>query len=251
MTTDPNQTNDIDDAIVRAGAVSFLGGPREPRLFLEGGRNQLIVLLSRGLRPDSKVLDVGCGALRAGFWLVRLLNRDCYFGIEPAADVMQAGIDHFLDEQLIELKRPRFDTNPDFDFSVFNEEFDYVLARSIWTHATKDQIITMLDGFVKHTAGRGTFLTSYLPKARGREDYLGDEWVGFSHESNVGGWVHHSLGWIRARCRERGLYLEEIADPALNFRTQQWLGIHKVEPKIERPPTAWDRLLKKIKKRLP
>jgi hypothetical protein len=108
----------------------------------------------------------------------------------------------------------------------------------------------MLDGFVENTGERGIFLSSYLPKGRGRTDYLGDEWVGLSHESNTGGWVHHRLDWITARCHERGLWIEAISDPALNFRTQQWLGIHKVEPKIEKAENRLKRLLTRIRNRL-
>jgi hypothetical protein len=46
-------------------------------------------------------------------------------------------------------RRPRFDFNDEFDSSVFRERFDFFLARSIWSHASKAQIRAMLDGFVR------------------------------------------------------------------------------------------------------
>ena len=57
----------------------FLGGPAE--LFETAGRKMLITLLSEGLTPTSKVLDIGCGCLRAGYWLIHFMDRGCYFGI--------------------------------------------------------------------------------------------------------------------------------------------------------------------------
>jgi hypothetical protein len=55
------------------------------------GRNQLSILLRNGLIFDSRVLDVGCGVLRAGYWLIHFLDPDCYFGIEPNRVILTAG----------------------------------------------------------------------------------------------------------------------------------------------------------------
>jgi SAM-dependent methyltransferase len=112
----------------------FTGGP--PHLFESGGRLQLSTLVREGIWPSSKMLDIGCGCLRAGYWIVHLLNPGCYFGIEPNEKMLQAGIERVIGPELRAAKRPRFDTNDRFDFSVFGEKFDVFLARSIWTHAS-------------------------------------------------------------------------------------------------------------------
>ena len=36
-----------------------------------------------------------------------------------------------LEPGAIEIKKPRFDTNPDFDLTVFGQTFDFVMADSI------------------------------------------------------------------------------------------------------------------------
>ena len=92
----------------------FTGGP--PNLFESAGRLQLSTLVREGLYPFSKVLDIGCGCLRAGYWLVRLLDRGCYFGIEPNVAMLKAGIDHLLTPEIVESKRPSFDNNDRYDF---------------------------------------------------------------------------------------------------------------------------------------
>jgi hypothetical protein len=69
---------DIGEQIHQRGI--FTGGPVE--VFDQAGRLQLYTLVREGLSPYSKLLDVGCGCLRGGYWLVRLLDADCYFDIE-------------------------------------------------------------------------------------------------------------------------------------------------------------------------
>ena len=46
------------------------------------GKLQLDFMLHQGLKPDQKVLDIGCGALRAGIPLTNYLNASGYFGTD-------------------------------------------------------------------------------------------------------------------------------------------------------------------------
>src|SRR5262245_34622117 len=123
----------------------FLGVP--VKAFESGGREQLHYLLRAGLLPTSKLIDLGCGVLRAGYWIIRYLDPGGYCGIEPHQERLHIGTHDILDPGTIESKRPRFHSNPDFDTSVFAEKFDFFLAYSIWTHASKPQIQVMLDAF--------------------------------------------------------------------------------------------------------
>jgi SAM-dependent methyltransferase len=194
--------------------------------FEEAGRNQLVVLLESGLQPDSKVLDIGCGMLRGGYWIAHFLRPGCYFGIEPDEEMLQAGLEHILGPELVEEKRPVFDDNDRFDLAVFGVEFDFLIAKSIWTHASRSMIETMLDGFVANTPQTGIFLTSYLPASSPEEEYLGEEWVGRSRESDEGGFARHSLEWIRSECGKRGLRVQTL-DDCFMLANQPWLRITK------------------------
>ena len=221
----------------RAEAVPegiFLGGPRKD--FERVGRLQLMTLLREGLDPYSKVLDVGCGCLRGGYWLIHFLDPGCYFGIEPDQERLDAGLTYILEPQTREAKSPAFSNNDNFDFSVFRAEFDYVVARSVWTHAAKRHIRMMLDSFAATAAPGAIFLTSYLPAVpigppSGRMgrfgtfagDYRGDKWIGHSHESSRGGLVAHSKRWIFNECRARGLSIKELRHGVVN--RQKWLRI--------------------------
>jgi hypothetical protein len=205
----------------RLGATTFLGVP--VRDFEKGGRELLTYLLNAGLKPDSKLVDIGCGVLRGGYWLIHFLDPECYYGIEPHAGRLAMGLNTILEPEVLAAKRPRFDTNPHFDTSVFNEKFDFFLAYSIWTHAAKSQIQTMLDAFLRDAKDAGLFLTSYLPASWRHPDYQGDKWHGTSHESDVPGCIHHSLRWIRAECDSRGLCVRELGRD--NTYGQSWLEI--------------------------
>ncbi|NPA93437.1 MAG: class I SAM-dependent methyltransferase [Chloroflexi bacterium] len=201
----------------------FLGGP--PKLFETAGRKTLITLVALGLTPESRVLDVGCGSLRIGYWLIHFLLPQHYFGIEPNVPMLEAGKQFLLDPEVLAYKAPRFDHNTEFDFRVFDTKFDFVVARSIWTHASKPQIEKMLDEFVATATQRGIFLTSYKPPHLLRRDYQGNVWVGRDHISTQGGAVRHSFRWIREQCAQRNLAVEEIKGSAYNFGGQRWLKI--------------------------
>lgn len=188
----------------------FTGGVRRDT-FVTSGRGQLEILLSRGLLPHHRVLDVGCGVLRGGWWVINFLRPNRYCGIEPNTKMLEGGMDVMLGPELIEEKRPRFSPNPDFDFSVFNERFDFVIARSIWTHASLEQIRTMLRGFLAHTTPEAEFITSICPPRFliGRE-YRGTKWLGRSHESDTGGIANYRLSTIKSLCADMGLIAKKL-----------------------------------------
>jgi SAM-dependent methyltransferase len=202
----------------------FLGGPTKQ--FDAVGRLQLMMLLQIGLYPSSKVVDIGCGCLRGGYWLIHFLDKGCYFGIEPNTAMLETGIREFIEKDVLEEKCPHFDNNSEFDTSVFNEKFNFFVARSIWTHASKAQIKAMLDSFQRDGSDDGIFLTSYLPAhlLKGR-DYTGDKWVGRSHQSNQYGVVRHRFGWIKDQCHQRQLTVKQLDKGKINNQT--WLIIQK------------------------
>lgn len=202
-------------------AHGFLGVPGET--FSRAGREQLIALLREGMHTESKVVEFGCGCLRIAYWLVRFLDARGYHGIEPARQRVDYGLRYLFRPEEIQFKQPRFDFNPNFNSSVFGEKFDFFVARSIWTHASKSQVEATLDSFLRDAAAAAIFLASYLPARSPEEDYLGSEWVGTSDESDTPGVIRHDLQWIIEQCRKRHLSCEEI--PGVDCDGQLWLRI--------------------------
>ncbi len=202
---------------------TFLGFPAAD--FEKAGREQLSYLLLSGLNTDSKLVDIGCGVLRAGYWLIHFLDQGCYFGIESHKGRLEMGVNTILEPEVLEAKRPRFNTNANFDTSVFGQKFDFFLAYSIWTHASKRQIQTMLEAFLRDATEEGKFLTTYLPADETNPDYLGDKWNGTSHESNEPGCIYHDRSWIVSECESRGLPMLELGED--RYCGQSWLEIKR------------------------
>ena len=193
--------------------------------FEKPGRAELESLIRNGLNPWDRFLDIGCGAMCGGYWVVHFLDAGRYHGIEPNVDMWTRGVEYILEPDLLEKKQAQFDHNDQYDFSVFNSQFDYFFASSIWTHAGKKDIEKMLDGFVKHGSDRARFLTSVKLPDLFHRDYKGDEWVGVSHESDVPGTVRHSFQWIQQACEKRGIKVRRLKGEKIN--TQPLIIIEK------------------------
>lgn len=246
MTTPTHLQDRVDQ--LRTG--KFLGVQFDG--FERTGREQLIFLLMCGLTPSSTIVDIGCGVLRAGYWLIHFLDRGRYCGIEPVEERLSIGLSTILEPDVLELKRPRFDHNANFDTSVFREKFDFFLAYSIWTHASKSQIVMMLDNFVRDSKPDAVFLTTISPSGWRRPDYSGQTWVGTSHESETPGCISHDFAWIRRECRRRGLSVRLLCKDTTMGQT--WLRVSRrgSSPRIAdiRFQPRWRRILERIRTRL-
>ncbi|ELS05434.1 hypothetical protein Xen7305DRAFT_00051780 [Xenococcus sp. PCC 7305] len=131
------------------------------------GRDTFITLLQNGLRPDHKVLDLGCGALRLGYWIARFMDKGNYYGIEPVKGMLEAGKKYSLGDEIISEKQPEFSYNNSFDFSVFEVKFDFVVARSIVTHTTPGMFRKIIEQFAENGADESIMLASYWPTENG------------------------------------------------------------------------------------
>jgi SAM-dependent methyltransferase len=96
------------------------------------GRDQFNYLLSRGLQPDHRVLDFGCGAMRVGIWLVAYLNAGRYYGIEPHYKSLEAAVRYEIPLHGLAAKLPRLLCDDEFACEYFGESFDFVLAFSVF-----------------------------------------------------------------------------------------------------------------------
>jgi len=113
----------------------FVGG-----LWDEIGRLQFDFMISRGLTPASKLLDVGCGALRGGVHFVRYLDDGNYYGIDINKSLLKAG-EQELRESGLGGKRVHLQQTDQFDATGFGVQFDFGIAVSLITHLCANQII--------------------------------------------------------------------------------------------------------------
>ena len=97
------------------------------------GAAQFALLYALGLREHHRLLDIGCGSLRAGRLLIPYLAPDRYTGVEPNRWLIDAAIRDELGGDIIAIKRPRFDASEDF-FLEHLGQFDFVLAQGVATN---------------------------------------------------------------------------------------------------------------------
>lgn len=197
----------------------FTGGPVES--FGDIGQYTLDSLEQSGMNPDSMVLDVGCGALRLGYWLVRYLNPDRYFGLEPVQKYVDAGLKHAIGPEMAAEKRPRFDHNKNFDFSPFGVKFNFVVARSIFSHASPAMVCRALDSFRDNAAPNGVMLASYKTtiKADGHVEV-----IDVNQKAGDWSWRRYSTSYLQKLSKERGLSAEKFGKP---HNGQVWLRVSK------------------------
>lgn len=144
------------------------------------GSMQFNLLTALGLRGYHKFLDIGCGSLRGGRLFIPYLNQGCYCGIEPEKWLVDEGINNEIGTDIIHIKKPRFEYSSDFPIDSFGEKFDFIMAQSIFTHASQKQILHCLKGvqenLAPHTSDThgGLFAATFI---LGESDYQGEEWL--------------------------------------------------------------------------
>jgi SAM-dependent methyltransferase len=128
----------------------------------EIGTLQYRFLSERGLLPQHRFLDIGCGSLRGGIHFIRYLEAGHYYGIDRDQNLLDAGRQFELGLQEFSRRRPTLLCRDDFDFTRFGVEFDYALAQSVFTHLTWNSILRCLVNVKKVLATRGCFLATFF-----------------------------------------------------------------------------------------
>ena len=207
----------VVDAIV-GESNHYSGGPL--RDFECVGRDAFIHLLLHGLLPHHRLLDFGCGSLRLGYWLIRFLDPNCYFGIDPIPKGVDAGLKYAVGDELAAIKRPKFEFIGNCDMTAFGQTFDYVVARSILTHTTPGMLHLILKQFAAVTS-TGVFLASYwrtdgeyvidTSHVEGKyETAIGDDLPDDDHRFIA--FVKFSWPYIQAAAERASLNVEELND---------------------------------------
>ncbi len=134
----------------------FVGGMWE-----EMGRLQIQFMLENGLNPKSKLLDIGCGALRGGIYFIRYLNKGNYFGLDINSSMIEAA-KYELQHEGLNDKNSTLLVNDKFEFSLFESEFDFILAQSVFTHLPLNHILRCLIEVKKVLKKDGVFYVTFF-----------------------------------------------------------------------------------------
>lgn len=112
------------------------------------GKFQLDLLKSFGLKPNHKLIDVGCGPARGGVYFIEYLNGKGYVGVDASEYYINAAqeiVKQINDAGFMKLdKEPTFQVTQNFDFSNVGGKFDYVFLMSVLNLCNDDLRFTFL-----------------------------------------------------------------------------------------------------------
>jgi SAM-dependent methyltransferase len=148
-----------DAAHSRDGAVG--SDTRESWLAL--GKLQFDYAVSHGLKPEMRMLEIGCGNLRAGRLFIEYLEPGNYYGVDISPDILLAALDTVAD-QGIAAKLPHLTLIHDLKLQFLPDAaFDFVHAHSVFSHSPIEVIdecfanigrVMAADGFFDFTFDR-------------------------------------------------------------------------------------------------
>ena len=187
-------------------------GPPDQYDFM--GATQFRLLCTLGLRASHRLLDFGCGSLRAGRLFMAYLDAGNYHGIEPNRWLIDDAIRDQVGQDAVDLKKPNFDYNGDFNTSVFPGGFDFIVAQSIFSHTGPDLVRQGLQSFRDSLKETGIIAVTFI---HGEQDCDAPGWFYAGQPNNRR--VTYQPESILDFAREAGLHTRSI--PWYHPR-QQW-----------------------------
>jgi SAM-dependent methyltransferase len=174
-------------------------GPRDISVFKQNGEEFLRYYIELcNLRPDAKILDVGCGIGRKTIPLTRYLNGEATY---EGFDIVKAGLDWCVEHisakypnfhfHLADLFNPHYNSSgkykaDEYKFPFQSGHFDFTAIGSVFTHMLPDGVDNYLGEVARVLKKEGKCLaTFFLWNDEARElTKNGRSALSFSYESD-------------------------------------------------------------------
>lgn len=138
--THPEFYRQVMASDVAAKSAHGAVGTADRERWLRLGRLQFDHLTSHGLEPGHRLLEIGCGNLRAGWRLIEYLDPGNYTGVDISPDILIAA-ERTVVEHRLQDRRPALflvdGTRLDF---LPREHFDAIHAHSVFSHTPLDVV---------------------------------------------------------------------------------------------------------------
>jgi SAM-dependent methyltransferase len=153
--------------------------------WLAAGQRQFDYLLRHGLTPETRMLELGCGNLRAGRLFIGHLEPGNYHGIDISPRILAAALDTVATFDLRD-KRPYLTLVNDLTLGFLPDNaFDIVHAHSVFTHSPIEVIDECLT-HVGRTMAPGGFFDFTFNRTTGTEHQVLREDFYYRVETLVG-----------------------------------------------------------------
>ncbi|MDT0342272.1 class I SAM-dependent methyltransferase [Streptomyces litchfieldiae] len=167
-------------------------GSRSRERWLALGEMQFDYLKGHGLRPGQRMLDIGCGNLRAGWRFIDYLDEGHYYGIDISPDILISA-KKTLAAYKLQAKLPHLTLTYDLTFDFLPEDhFDVIHAHSVFSHSPLPVIDECL-AHVGRVLAPGGFFDFTFDRTEGREHHVLREDFYYRTETLIGLAERHGL----------------------------------------------------------
>lgn len=122
------------------------------------------LLIDEGLQQDHTLLDIGCGSLRVGRFILMYLNKGGYYGIEPNDQLLADGIVAEVTNELCVLKDASFYNTSDYQWPT-DFKFDWVLISGVLVHKCHSEIDKAMSAAYDMLKPGGSLIVDYYPSS--------------------------------------------------------------------------------------
>jgi SAM-dependent methyltransferase len=155
---------------VRKGAARAVDNS-DRRHWRKGGKAQFDYLVKHGLQPHHKLLEIGCGNLRAGYRFIDYLEAGNYYGTEISSEVL-ARAQETLEREGLAAKQPRLTLVDDMRFEFLADaQIDMVHAHSVFSHSPLSVIEECFRSLPRVLRPRGYFFFTFN-RTEGKERHV-------------------------------------------------------------------------------
>jgi SAM-dependent methyltransferase len=210
---------------LRAGDPHYTAYVGPPAQYDFMGATQFRLLCALGLREHHRVLDFGCGSLRAGRFLISYLRPGLYHGLEPNAWLIEDALEREVGQDVVRIKQPAFLHHDTFSCREFGKRFDFVLAQSIFSHTGRDLAAKILAEFSACLEEDGLAAVTFVHA------------TGMEQESRAQGWIYRGAVEKPHAVRYRpGTILEMVRSAGLHGIAIPWYHPRQVWYVLGRSP---------------
>ncbi|MGW0367238.1 class I SAM-dependent methyltransferase [Streptomyces sp. NPDC002990] len=181
----------------RRDPEAAVGSPTHER-WLALGQMQFDYLLGHGLKPQDRMLDIGCGNLRGGWRFIEYLDAGHYYGIDISPDILIAAKQTLTDRGL-QAKVPHLTITKNLRLDFLPEDhFEVVHAHSVFSHSPIE-VIDECFAHVGRVLAPGGYFDFTFDRTTGAEHQVLREDFYYRTETLLGLAAQHGL---RARFME-------------------------------------------------
>jgi ubiquinone/menaquinone biosynthesis C-methylase UbiE len=146
-------------------------GSKTRESWIRIGQLQFDYLIGHGLKPGDRMLEIGCGNLRAGHLFIDYLDTGNYYGIDISPDILLAATDTIAEFGL-QAKLPHLTLVRDMSLGFLPPgQFTVVHAHSVFSHSPIEVIDECL-GSVGRIMSPGGFFDFTFDRTESAEHHV-------------------------------------------------------------------------------